>query len=850
MAKEKSNEGEAFFNVDSRLLFELGEKLVTNRAVALAELVKNAYDADATYVEISMKNIKKPGGAIRIVDNGLGMTLSTFKRTWMRIATMEKEENPISEKYKRKKAGEKGIGRFACRRLSKKLEIRSIAETDDGKKEELTARFEWLSFVPGSDVDKIPIEYSVKTADKETPTGTTLVLKDTNDSWTAWDIKHLRNELAELISPTTFEPERTREEPPEEYDPGFIIRKFYCPEFPGKAMRLDSTFFRNAWAKLTCQVDENGVAIYKVQVINKIVSKISKKFKKSEAFKYLRNANMEIYLFTYRADLFKDSELGANKASEIGRERGGVKIYADNFRVFGYGQKGDDWLKVDSDRASSLTRLDSEVMEYVQEDKRPGLRLFMNHQLFGHVVFKRENNQMLEITINRERLIENDAFKELRTFVRLGIDFATVLYSNEIYKDQKKKRKKKEEKEEMRRKQEEEMRRKLEKEREKTRKEAEEVEKRKKEIEELAKKAERERKEAEDERRELEKERRKAEEERREAEKKKHIGLKEKSEKEIMKAQEKEEEFLRIEEEAIRKEEEKRRTEEIMKKKAEKERKKAEDIQRNKTEKQRKAEEEWRKIEEERIEREKERLERERSMLRILASTGTLVLIFQHELQALIEEMEDMTDKFLSILKNVPEKHRKGYMDVLKSFSGRIDMVKELGEFLGLIVGRESRLETKEWILSPIIDDVFRPFEYILTEYGIKFTNSVPRTLRTPRMKRSELVSVLHNLMSNAIKAVRGQQTRHIEVTGHERNGSVHIRFLDSGKGLDKSRWDEVFEPFESDSEPDIRFGAGTGLGLKVARDMVKPYGGDIQFIDPPEGWKTCVEIVLSKVVE
>ena len=44
-----TNKGDVFFNVDSRLLFQLGEKLVTNRAVALAELVKNSYDADATY---------------------------------------------------------------------------------------------------------------------------------------------------------------------------------------------------------------------------------------------------------------------------------------------------------------------------------------------------------------------------------------------------------------------------------------------------------------------------------------------------------------------------------------------------------------------------------------------------------------------------------------------------------------------------------------------------------------------------------------------------------------------------------------------------------------------------------
>ena len=123
-----AQETDAFFEVDSRLLLQLGEKLVKDRAVALAELVKNSYDADATRVKISMHNIKETGGTIVLEDNGNGMSLSNFQKTWMRIATIDKEENPISKVYKREKAGEKGIGRFACRRLSKILILKSIAE--------------------------------------------------------------------------------------------------------------------------------------------------------------------------------------------------------------------------------------------------------------------------------------------------------------------------------------------------------------------------------------------------------------------------------------------------------------------------------------------------------------------------------------------------------------------------------------------------------------------------------------------------------------------------------------------------------------------------------------------------
>lgn len=98
-----NKKNEAYFSVDSRLLFQLSEKLVKDRAVTLAELVKNSYDADGTRVVVQMKNIKARGGTITVEDNGEGRTLASFMRTWMRIATIDKEQNPVSSKYGRQK---------------------------------------------------------------------------------------------------------------------------------------------------------------------------------------------------------------------------------------------------------------------------------------------------------------------------------------------------------------------------------------------------------------------------------------------------------------------------------------------------------------------------------------------------------------------------------------------------------------------------------------------------------------------------------------------------------------------------------------------------------------------------
>ena len=110
----------------------------------------------------------------------------------MRIATIDKEQNPVSSKYGRQKAGEKGIGRFACRRLSEILELESVAEVGHGRKELLKATFTWADFKPGTDVNATPVVYAVEPVSQERPTGTVLTLKLTTEPWDAADIKRLR----------------------------------------------------------------------------------------------------------------------------------------------------------------------------------------------------------------------------------------------------------------------------------------------------------------------------------------------------------------------------------------------------------------------------------------------------------------------------------------------------------------------------------------------------------------------------------------------------------------------------------------------------------------------------------
>lgn len=87
MANQASETRTFQFAVDSALLGELGEKLVSTVHVALAELVKNSYDADATEVQVSIVPDSARAPRITVRDDGNGMSLDEVRTYWMKIGT-------------------------------------------------------------------------------------------------------------------------------------------------------------------------------------------------------------------------------------------------------------------------------------------------------------------------------------------------------------------------------------------------------------------------------------------------------------------------------------------------------------------------------------------------------------------------------------------------------------------------------------------------------------------------------------------------------------------------------------------------------------------------------------------
>lgn len=197
------------FRVSSYLKDIIGRDLVTNEFVAIFELVKNSFDADATRVDIEFDPEER---TIAIVDDGRGMSLADIRDKWLFVAYSEKALAG-ADTYRDKIrpagqfAGSKGIGRFACDTLGAGLELYSRAEgeTSISKLEVDWTRFEQDSTEEFQDVDvalggagSFP---DIVNAEPPSSHGTVLLIKDTRQDWGPDTIKKLRRDLAKLIDP-------------------------------------------------------------------------------------------------------------------------------------------------------------------------------------------------------------------------------------------------------------------------------------------------------------------------------------------------------------------------------------------------------------------------------------------------------------------------------------------------------------------------------------------------------------------------------------------------------------------------------------------------------------------------
>jgi signal transduction histidine kinase len=743
---------ELVFTVDSALLSELGEKLVETPHIALVELVKNAYDADATQVTVKIMPEPRGGPAVHVIDNGSGMTFDEVKNYWMRIATTHKASHDRSDRFGRPRTGSKGLGRFSCRRLGTRLRLVTIASIGKDRCEQTDLTIAWSEFKPGDEISTIKCPGSHRQV-AGISCGTTLIIDGSReDEWSKRGYDFLKRQLAVLAA------NRGRKRPGFGEDPGFNIH-LEAPGFNEDITNLRERLVSAGWGDLKLQVSKSGEATCTLNALT-----IGKKtVTHPQKFPSLASVSADIGIMSAERAEMRDKEIiSKGSLRDILDNWGGVYVRHKGFRVYPYGELGNDWLNIDRDRGARKSALSELLQPFAARlrglnPQRALLSLLSSKNYIGDVEIG-ELARGFQPKASREGFVVDDSIIALQDLIRFVIDWSTMYrqYARTL----------------------------------ETKEEAVEA--------------------------------------REELESQLSHPV---DPKEVVSA------AIRVVESEVRNLATRLPTSE------------RQEVLRSLQTATRA------------IEKHEASNRQELRHLQLVASTSTLLLIFSHEVKALLSWLEQVSISLETVRRRLAGPEADRLAEIADEFSSNKERFVDLLKMTSLISVDSRQAEPTDLTLQPRIKRAVRCFDLLKRNYDIDINyDRVPETLKVGPMLEAELYAVLLNVLSNAIKSVIAAGGGKRVLISAVREGSkalVHV--LDTGIGLDEEYYEKVFEPFVADPDdrlyrglkeqlnPEDQYvvGTGSGLGLSIVSEILAYRGGSIHFVDPPDGWKADLEILM-----
>ena len=431
----------------------LGDQLIKNERIALVEIIKNAYDADASWVKVTFEGFGsnfevQPKSKIIIEDDGTGMTKKVLEEDWLspatpikKLAKAEKDSTPKGRKLQ----GEKGIGRFAILKLGRTV---SIITRPEKTQQEFTLNLDLSpyddDFLSKEGVRKSflleEIDLSLSVADKATyikaeeislgarvvrrnPHGTRIEVTNLRGSWTKNRVDHVYADLIRLqsifdvITKASTDINKEQEKPPD-----FEVLIYKDSKFENYSTaylkELRTLIENNAVLRITDgrydepqktfkfqldgkamvlplnDPDVTGIALFR-EAFGDEGEILQKRETKCGSFSF------GFYVFDFSKDATGKYFLDENDKKLLKDHR--IYLYRDGIRVYPYGDADDDWLQTDMYRGT----------------KAAGMFL-SNDQVVGFVNVTQKDNPKLKDKTNREGLIEiGDATSDFRHLLQI-----------------------------------------------------------------------------------------------------------------------------------------------------------------------------------------------------------------------------------------------------------------------------------------------------------------------------------------------------------------------------------------------------------------------------------------------
>ncbi|MFX3636044.1 MAG: ATP-binding protein [Candidatus Pristimantibacillus sp.] len=410
------------FKPRARLMSQLGDQLIKDENIAVLELIKNSYDADAKNVRIFMENLDEPNlSRIIIEDDGDGMSLEIVKNCWMEPGTDFKEEKlkdmlvkKIKSKLNRLPMGEKGIGRFGVHKLGNKI---TLITRSDGNNE-VYFQIDWDDFNSSKYLSDVPINiFERKATNKfinDSPTGTKIIIERLKGSWTRGKIRDLQRSITSLNSPfkalDSFNVELKVDN--EDWLKGLLkyeeIKDYALfkasMKISGNKIKNYKYEFKpwNSLSKLEERVEIDEIDMVLEQRVETEKGKKRKELIPIDLSQYnIGDVEIELLSFDLDSSIYKLGDRDLSGLKKYMSSNGGIFVYRDNIRVYSSGEN--DWLGLESKRLNA-----------------PGDKISANLVL-GSVNLYREHSSDLREKTNREGFIEDAAYNIFREAVLFAV---------------------------------------------------------------------------------------------------------------------------------------------------------------------------------------------------------------------------------------------------------------------------------------------------------------------------------------------------------------------------------------------------------------------------------------------
>ncbi|MCR5077899.1 MAG: ATP-binding protein [Prevotella sp.] len=403
------------FSITPRIIAHFGEFLIKDEKIALVELVKNAYDANARHCWVDFHD--QDGKVVQLIikDDGRGMSENIVRNAWLVIGTDYKQrEIDKVGKGERVPLGEKGVGRLGVHKLGRLITL--ITKAKESPEIELTINWDDLAGAATLDDFGIPVTI------RETPsffkgveTGTIIKIDKLKSGWDRRQLREVYRNLMSLNNPFA------------ETNEDFVVKVESNNPYIFQGMQSFEDIISNGgmyygsctmegtsivefqydykpWRTLTKVTSGRHIGLSDLDSVDltltgrKVVNEegrekeIDYQINLGENGLKIGKIKFDIIIFETDTQLFNYINTEKKTIKDYLKENGGIRVYRDNVRVYNYGERDNDWLGIDLKR---VHRLGGNVS---------------NNIILGAVRLDRLSSKGLEEKTNREGFIENESY--------------------------------------------------------------------------------------------------------------------------------------------------------------------------------------------------------------------------------------------------------------------------------------------------------------------------------------------------------------------------------------------------------------------------------------------------------